>query len=204
MPKFDFKKRYKALYTASSGKPALVDVPPRGMLMVDGEGDPNTVPEFMRAIETLYGLSYTMKFALKKADAEADHVVPPLEGLWWQEDMANFSVERKDAWKWTLMIPQPETVTEALLTEAVSTLAKKKKVLSEVRFDIFHEGLSAQVLHLGPYETEAETIRALHDFARESGYELRGRHHEIYLSDPARTDPAKLKTILRQPVAKRG
>lgn len=204
MPGFDFKKEYKALYGARAGKPALVDVPPFRFLMVDGEGDPNTAPAFVEAIQTVYGLSYTVKFAAKKADPGADHVVPPLEGLWWQEDMAGFSAERKDDWKWTVMIAQPATVTETMVEDAAAALVKKKKILAPFRFELFHEGPSVQVLHVGPYATEAETIRLLHEFARASGFELRGKHHEIYLNDPSRTAPEKLKTILRQPVSERG
>jgi hypothetical protein len=144
---------------------------------------------------------------LKKAGASGgypDWVVPPLEGLWWSDDTGDFLAGNKDAWEWTLMIMQPEFVTEEMLTKAVEELKAKKKTagLDLVRLDTFNEGLSAQVLHIGPYAAEGLTIARLHAFIKDKGYEIRGKHHEIYLSDPQRTEPEKIKTIIRQPVAK--
>ena len=200
--KIDLKKELKHLYAPSAEEPAIVDVPEMDYLMVDGHGDPNTSPEFQDAIEALYGVSYTMKFAAKKAGAEDDHVVMPLEGLWWADDMATFSPENKDAWKWTLMIAQPEHVTKAGVDDAIAAVRRKKELaaLDGLRLESLHEGTSAQIMHVGPYSEEGPAIGKLHAFIRENGSEPSGKHHEIYLSDPRRTAPEKLKTVLRQPM----
>jgi hypothetical protein len=203
MAKLDLKQTLKQLYSPSAKEPAIVDVPPLNFLMVDGAGDPNSAPEFAEAMGALYTVAYTLKFRLKKADPPVEYVVMPPEGLWWAEDMSEFALDRKDAWQWTLMIAQPEDVTEALVAEAVAEAARKKELpgLPNLRLDRFHEGLSAQIMHLGPYAAEAPTISRLHDFIRESGHTLRGKHHEIYLSDPRRAAPEKLRTVIRQPIA---
>jgi hypothetical protein len=199
--KIDLKKEFKHLYSPPSDQIILVTVPGMNYLKVDGMGNPNTTPAFQQAIETLFTVSYTLKFMIKKAKA-IDYVVTPLEGLWWVDDMNSFSVENKDEWKWTLMIMQPEEVTPAFVQEAIQQLAGKKPLISfsDVRFEPCMEGLSAQTLHIGPYCDEGPTIAGLHRFIHENGYKLRGKHHEIYLSDPRRTKPEKLRTILRQPV----
>jgi hypothetical protein len=206
MSKVDFKKELKNLYSAPK-EPVMVDVPELKFLMVDGQGDPNEAPEFLDAAQALYGASFTLKFMLKKAESPGgypDWVVPPLEGLWWSENMDDFCSGNKDAWQWTLMIMQPEFVTEQMLAKAIGELKAKKKTagLDLVRLKTLQEGLSAQVMHIGPYAAEGPTIDRLHSFIKEKGCELRGKHHEIYLSDPQRTPPEKLKTIIRQPVVK--
>ena len=201
MARVDFKKELKHLYGASAKEVSLVEVPEMNSLMIDGTGDPNSVPEFQQAVEALYGISYTLKFMIKKAQA-TDYVVMPLEGLWWTEDMSQFSIEDKGAWQWTLMIMQPEFVTSQLVEQAIDQVRQKKDppALGKVRFAALHERLGAQIMHIGPYGDEGPTIEKLHSFIRENGYELTGKHHEVYLSDPRRTAPEKLKTIIRQPV----
>ena len=170
-------------------------------LMVDGQGDPNISQEYKDAIQALYAASFTLKFTIKKEKA-TDYGVMGLEGLWWTDDMAEFSVENKGIWKWTAMIMQPAFVTEELVDRAKEQVAKKKTLpaLSKMRFETLHEGLSAQIMHVGPYSAEGPTIDKLHKFIRENGYKLRGKHHEIYLGDPRRTAAEKLKTVLRQPM----
>ena len=197
--KTDLKKDLKPLYTASAQEATLVTAPPLRYLMFNGFGDPNTNPEFQAGIEALYTASYTLKFMLKPQGL--DYVVPPLEGLWWML-MADFDPDRRDDWRWTLMIPQPEQVTKDLLAQAVDKAKKKKPLpaLERLRLEIYDEGLAAQILHVGPYGDEAATIGRLHAFIKNKGYHFCSKHHEIYLSDPRRTVPEKLKTILRQPI----
>lgn len=203
MATVDFKKTVKQLYRASAKEPAIVEVPTMNFAMVDGTGDPNGSAEFQQAMEVLYPVSYTLKFMLKKSEG-LDYAVPPPEGLWWMEGTSDFSMERKDLWRWTLMVMQPEVVTPDLLAEAVAQITERRNPpgLARLRFEGYDEGLSAQVLHLGPYAQEAATIEKLHAFIRDRGYELRGKHHEIYLSDPRRSAPEKMKTILRHPIVK--
>ncbi len=202
MTKIDLKKEYRDFYSASAKQAALVVVPEINFLMVDGMGDPNTAKEYSDAIEALYGVAYTLKFAIKKGPQAIDYGVMPLEGLWWADDMTQFSTGNKDVWKWTSMIMQPEFVTKELVEDAIEAVRKKKQLpaLSKLRFESFEEGLSAQVMHIGPYSAEGPTIERLHDFVRTSGHELRGKHHEIYLSDPRKAAPDKMKTIIRQPI----
>jgi hypothetical protein len=200
--KVDFKKALKQLYNPPKGSFHLVDVPQMNFLMLDGEGDPNTSMDYQQAIEALYTMSYGIKFALKSQGY--DHIVPPLEGLWWMENMNEFSLANKDRWEWTMMIMQPEWVTIEWV-EKVRQDAKKKKnnaSLSEVRFDSLNEGLAVQILYTGAYEEEAPTIAELHKFITSSGYQTNGKHHEIYLGDPRKTSPERLQTILRQPIRK--
>ena len=203
MSKIDLKKDLKHLYSASSKEPALVDVPTAKFLMIDGKGDPNHAPEFREAVEALYGTAYTLKFMLKKRGIGPEYAVMPLEGLWWVEDMRLFSAEKKDDWLWTLMIMQPEWVTEELFREAATELKQRKDppALAKIRLESFHEGPAAQIMYIGPYSDEGPTIERLHTFIHGYGHELAGKHHEIYLSDPRRTAPEKLKSIIRQPVA---
>lgn len=184
-------------------EPVLVKVPALKYLMVDGQGDPSSSRDFRDAIGALYGLAYTMKFMLK-ARGIAEGVPMPLEGLFWADDMSAFMKARRGEWKWTLMLLQPPAVDAKLLKEARAQLERKRKGanLPPVRLQRFAEGTCAQVLHLGPYEAERPTIAGLHRFIKDQGYLLAGRHHEIYLSQPGRGDPAKLKTVIRQPVRK--
>lgn len=201
MRKIDLKKELKQLYNPPEKEAVIVDVPKMSFLMVDGQGDPNTAQEYKDAIEALYAVSYTLKFMIKKGK-EVDYVVMPLEGLWWTEDMTEFTMENKDAWKWTSMIMQPPYVTQELVQKALKQVEEKRNLpaLSKMRFESFHEGLSLQIMHIGPYSAEGPTIERLHNFIREKGYGLRGKHHEIYLSDPRRSKPGKLKTVIRQPI----
>jgi hypothetical protein len=202
MTKIDFKKELKHLYKPSAQKVEIVDVPQMNFLMIDGEGDPNISQEFQDAVETLYSLSYTLKFMIKKGDLKVDFGVMPLEGLWWTDDMSQFSTENKDIWKWTLMIMQPDYVTAELFNEALEQVKKKKNppALSKVRFGVFSEGKAAQIMHIGPFSEEGPTIKKVHNFIQENGCKLSGKHHEIYLSDIRKAAPEKWKTIIRQPM----
>ncbi len=199
--KVDFKKELNHLYGASVKEPAIVDVPRMNFLMVDGMGNPNA-QEYQEAIEVLYAVSYTLKFMVKKGELAVDYGVLPLEGLWWVDDMSQFSEENKEAWKWTSMIMQPEYVTEELFNKAVEEVRKKKNPLAlpRLRFEGFHEGITVQLMHIGPYSAEKPSIERLHLFIKEKGHELRGKHHEIYLTDPRRMSPEKMRAILRQPI----
>jgi hypothetical protein len=200
--KVDLRKQLKHLYGASPKKPTIVDIPEMNFLMIDGQGDPNTSQEFQEAVEALYGLSYTLKFMIKGGPQAIDYPVMALEGLWWADDMRDFATGNKSSWKWTMMIMQPEWVTPDLVADASGELDRRKSppALPKVRFEAFHEGLSSQVMYIGPYSDEGPAIIALHEFALESGYELSGKHHEIYIGDPRRAKPEKLKTIIRQPI----
>ncbi len=191
------------LYKPSAKKPEIVDVPPMNFLMVDGVGDPNTSAAYRDALESLYAMAYTLKFALKKAEG-INYGVAPLEGLWWSEDLDAFLAGAKDTWSWTMMIAQPSIVTPAWVDKAREEVQRKKApvALPLVRFDRFHEGLSAQIMHIGPYAMEAPTIQKLHDFIQAEGGVFDGhaqKHHELYLGDPRRAAPEKLKTVIRQP-----
>ncbi|MDJ0924022.1 MAG: GyrI-like domain-containing protein [Acidimicrobiia bacterium] len=204
MASIDLKRVYKEHYSARAGKPALVEVPPRSFLMIDGNGDPNTAQEYADAVAALYPLAYGLRAAVKKETGDG-YTVMPLEGLWWADDMSRFSVERKGDWKWTMMICQPDLVTGAMADEVIPEVTRKKNLVAghKVRLEVYDEGPAAQVMHIGPYAAEAPTIELLHDFIAARGLALSGLHHEIYLGDPRKSDPAKLKTIIRQPVAGR-
>ncbi len=201
MTKIDLKKELKHLFRPSARKFSVVDVPPMQFLMIDGQGDPNTAQAYADAIEALYAVAYALKFASKR-QLQRDFTVMPLEGLWWTEDMADFSMENKDAWLWTAMIMQPDWIDAAMVEEAKTVVASKKNLpaLDKMRFETYAEGLSAQILYIGPYADEGPTIARLHAFIAEHGYRPAGKHHEIYLSDPRRTAPEKLKTVIRQPI----
>jgi len=203
MKKVDLKKQYKHLLSPSSKEPEIVDVPPLNYLMVDGQGDPNTSQAFHEAMEALYSVAYTLKFMLKKGDAGIDYPVMALEGLWWVDNMAEFGVKSKEEWNWTCMIMQPDFITGEQVQQAVDEVRRKKNppALPLLRFESFHEGLSAQIMHIGPYAEEGPTIEKLHSFIKAKGFALRGKHHEIYLGEPRRAVPEKLRTILRQPIA---
>ena len=206
MRKIDLKAELKALYSAPSGKPVIVDVPTMNFLMVDGAGDPNTAPAYVAAIEGLYGVSYTLKFTLKRGPKAVDYSVMPLEALWWAEDMADFARGDKSNWKWTAMIMQPALVTHDQVGEAVEVVRKKhpSDALDRLRFESFAEGRAVQIMHIGPYSAEGPNIAMLHAFIEAAGGRLSGKHHEIYLGDPRRSAPEKLKTIIRQPFTARG
>ena len=201
MAKIDHKKELKHLYRPSAKQVSVVDVPAMTFLMVDGRGDPNTSLAYQQALEALYSLSYTLKFKIKKG-AGVDYTVMPLEGLWWTDDPSLFSLSDKDSWSWTSMLMQPEVVTLEAVEEALVEVEQKKDppALDRVRFEAYHEGLSAQIMHIGPYAAEEPTIARLHRFIAGEGYALRGKHHEIYLSDPRRTAPERMRTVIRQPI----
>ncbi len=200
MDKLDFRREHKELY-APPREPVIVSVPELSFLMIDGHGDPNTAPEYARAIEALYSISYTVKFALK-SERGPDYAVMPLEGLWWADDPSTFASGDKSAWHWTAMIAQPDVIDGDLLAAAVERACEKKELpaAAQARLEHFREGDAAQVLHVGPYSEEGPTIARLHEFIAGSGYEPHGKHHEIYLSDPRRAAAEKLKTVIRQPV----
>jgi hypothetical protein len=205
MTPIDLVKDLKPLYSPSAGHPAIVEVPEIAFLMIDGRGDPNASEAYQDALQALYGIAYTLKFTLKKQDPGRDFKVAPLEGLWWGDEeaptMAGLQRDR-DAWNWTMMIAVPGAVTAAEVAVATEAAARRREVPAApgVRLELFAEGLAAQIMHLGPYAEEAPTIERLHAFVAEQGYRLRGRHHEIYLGDPRRTTPERLKTVLRHPV----
>ncbi len=169
--------------------------------MVDGRGDPNTAQSFKEAVSTLYSVSYNLKFACKEK-MNLNYFVGPLEGLWWTDDMRLFSAEKKDDWKWTLMILQPEIITKGIAGESIETIKKKSTFdrFPKIRFERFVEGSCAQIMHVGPYAAEGPAIKTLHKFIDDNLYNLRGKHHEIYIGDPRKSAPEKLKTIIRQPI----
>ena len=193
MDKIDLKKELKNLYNPSPKEVTAVDVPAMNFLMIDGEGDPAT-PQYMAAIETLFGVSYALKFMVKKGKG-VDYAVMPLEGLWWVDDMAKFSVERKDEWKWTSMIMQPKYVTADDVALAIEQVRKKKDVpaISKMRFDCFKEGKAAQIMHVGPYSAEGPNVAKIHAFILSSGHVLSGKHHEITSITPPRQRQKNLK-----------
>ena len=210
MAAIDPKKTIDA-YRATADAFRIVEVPPLQYLMIDGAGDPNTAQAYRDAVSALFPVAYTLKFASRKA-LGIDTVVMPLEGLWHAADMESFTSQRdKSAWFWTLMIMVGDHVTDTMFAEAVETVsekaAKKKEplpALGSVRLETLDEGLSVQTLHVGPFDAEGPVLDDLHHrFIPEHALQMRGRHHEIYLSDMRRTAPEKLRTILRQPVEPR-
>ena len=203
MDKIDLKKTLGAYWKAPAGKFVVIEVPRLNFLMVDGQGNPNTSPDYEAAVGALYATSYTLKFASKAKGR--DYVVPPLQGLWWAEDMSDFVAGRKDRWRWTMMLMLPDWIDAPAVAAAVDAVrAKNGPVPTTLRFEPFDEGRSVQTLHVGPYDEEAPTIHRMHaEFLPEQGLTENGKHHEIYLSDPRRAAPGKLKTILRQPVRTR-
>jgi hypothetical protein len=202
MEKIDFKKQLKHMYRPSAKTVVKVEVPPMNYLMIDGQGDPNTSQSFSDAIEALFALSYTIKFAIKKSDLAIDYGVMPLEGLWWTDDMSQFNLDDKSGWKWTLMVMQPEFVKQARIKNAIEQVEKKKNptALSDIRFETYHEGLCAQIMHIGPFSQEGATVDKIHQFIEQNGFERTGKHHEIYLSDIRKADPKNWKTVIRQPM----
>lgn len=210
MAAIDPKKTIDA-YRATAGAFRIVEVPPLQYLMIDGAGDPNTAQAYRDAVSALFPVAYTLKFASRKA-LGIDTVVMPLEGLWHAADMESFTSQRdKSAWFWTLMIMVGDHVTDTMFAEAVETVsekaAKKKEplpALGSVRLETLDEGMSVQTLHVGPFDDEGPVLDDLHHrFIPEHALQMRGRHHEIYLSDMRRIAPEKLRTILRQPVEPR-
>ena len=213
MKTLDLKKELKHLYQPSAKKIEIVQVPSLQFAMIDGAiekgSEPGKSPMFAEATQALYSISYTLKFMLKKRKTNAiDYPVMALEGLWWVKD-GRFDITIKDNWFYTLMIMQPDVITPDIFAEGLEQVRQKKgdsEMLSKVRLDHFEEGLCVQTMHIGPYATEPATIERMRAFAAESGYrdilENDRKHHEIYLSDPRKADPAKMKTVLRHPVEK--
>ncbi len=210
MKKFDFKKTDKKLYSGKIGRFDILDIPPIPYLMIDGAGNPNTSKAYGQAISALYGLSYGLKFH-SKIELGKDYVVPPLEGLWWADDMGVFASGDKGKWQWTMMMRQPVWSTPSLLEDiravSITKNAKKKasptdeQTIAKVRLETLTEGKCVQVLYVGPYDNEGETLRTMHsEFIPQNNMSMTGKHHEIYLNDPRKISPEKLKTILRQPV----
>ena len=190
------------LYRATT-TPRLVRVPPLTFLCIDGHGDPNTSQTYADAVSALFSMSYAAKFAIKKASGQ-NVKVSPLEGLWWADDLETFLTGRKSEWDWTMMIRQPDLVTGDLVERMAAELSAKKSLpaILDLRLVTIAEGTAAQVLHVGPYADEGPTIERLHTWIREHGFVFEGhdrKHHEIYLGDPRRAAPAKLRTIIRQP-----
>ncbi|NLU41726.1 MAG: hypothetical protein GXX08_05955 [Firmicutes bacterium] len=206
MEKLDLRKELKHLYQPSAAQIEVVDVPEFKFAMIDGELEKSCAPgdsaAFQQALEALFGISYNLKFASKKREINPiDYTVMALEALWWVED-GEFDIARPDNWKWTAMILQPDHITDSMFQEALEQLKKKREnpAVDKLRLETFREGLCIQTMHIGPYSEEPATIRRMESFAAENGFTYRGRHHEIYLGDPRRSAPEKLKTILRQPV----
>ena len=209
----NLKRELKYLYAPSAKKVEMVQVPRLQFAMIDGAiekgSEPGKSPAFAEATEALYGISYTLKFTFKKRKTKAvDYPVMALEGLWWVED-GMFDIAIKDNWFYTLMILQPDIVTQDIFEEGLAEVCRKRgktEALSKVRLESFEEGLCAQVMHVGPYAAEPATVERMKVFAAENGYRdcvgLGGKHHEIYLGDPRRAQPEKLKTILRHPIEK--
>lgn len=199
--KIDFKKTLQC-YQAKANAPALIEVPELRYLMIDGQGDPNS-QAFRVAIEALFPLAYKLKFVSKK-QLDRDYVVPPLEALWWADDMSSFTTARdKSQWHWTAMIMTPDWISDEMFREAASVLssAGAPARLEDVRLEALVEGRCVQALHVGPYDDEGPLLQTIHhDFLSEHGLQMVMQHHEIYLSDFRKTAPEKLRTILRQPV----
>lgn len=201
--KTDFKKTLGS-YRARHGVFELVDVPELQYLMIDGQGDPNTSPLYVDSVSALYPVAYKLKFASKREQGR-DYVVPPLEGLWWADDMQSFTAARdKSRWRWTLMVMTPDWITRPMCDEAVEQVRATSAParLDDVRLEGLTEGRCVQTLHVGSFDDEAPVLERMHDqFIPEQGLSMTGRHHEIYLSDFRRVEPSRLRTILRQPVA---
>ena len=200
--KIDFKKSLDS-YRAKRGEFRIVDVPTMQYLMIDGQGDPNTSPAYAQALEALYPVAYKMKFVSKR-ELGRDYVVPPLEGLWWADDMRAFTTARdKSQWNWTMMIMAPEWIDDATFESAVIHAGAKTPPvrLDDVRLESLSEGQCVQTLHIGSFDDEGPVLEEMHhEFIPANGLQLSGTHHEIYFSDPRKTAPEKLRTVLRQPV----
>ena len=210
MEQLDLKKKFGQLYKPSSKKIEIIEIPALQFAMLDGAIEaglaPGTSHSFQQAVEALYSISYTLKFAFKKrADKPIDYPVMPLEALWWVERSGRFNIKDPTNWHWTVMLMQPEIITPDEFAHALTGLAQRKPnpSLRQVRLETFHEGLCVQTMHIGPYPREPETVAAMEAFVKESGYEFQRKHHEIYLSDPRRANPENMKTILRHAVLKK-
>ena len=202
--KIDFKRTMKEFYQPSSKEVVQVDVPEMQFLMIDGIGSPGDSKEYIDALAVLYPVAFKTKF-LSKAKGK-DYVVSPLEGLWWADNMDDFTEGNRDKWKWTMMIMQPDWITQDIINEVIEITKDKKPELAELlpklRLERYKEGKSAQIMHIGPYSEEGPTVQKVHDFIQKEGGKFDGlkhKHHEIYLSDPRKANPATMKTVIRQP-----
>lgn len=206
MNKVDFKKELKHLYVPSKKQPSIVTVPNMKFIMIDGIGNPNTSQEFQESVEALYAIAYAIKMLPKKnmtPEGYFEYVVPPLEGRWDTIDGKEFDLNKKDKLKWTIMIMQPDFVTDELFNQVKEQVKQKKDndYFDQVRLEEFEEGLCAQILHIGPYDDEPVTFEILEKYIEEKGYKpVKSGHHEIYLSDARRSKPENLKTTLRYPI----
>lgn len=207
---FDFKKAYKAFYLPPT-KPGIIEIPPMNYLAVRGKGNPNEENgEYSKALNLLYGMAYTLKMSYKGSHKIAgffEYAVPPLEGFWWQDDVMGVDYTRKEDFNWISLIRLPDFVKQADFDWAIAEAARKKKMdFSPVAFLPYDEGLCVQCMHVGPYDNEPETVLAMARFAKENGYAIDitsdRYHHEIYLTDPRKTEADKLKTVIRHPVKK--
>ncbi|MHA1112431.1 MAG: GyrI-like domain-containing protein [Promethearchaeota archaeon] len=203
--KIDFKKSMKEFYKPSSKQVSIVDIPEMQFIMIDGKGSPGDSQEYIDAITSLYPIAYKLKFMSKK-ELDRDYVVPPLEGLWWADNMDNFLNDNRDKWLWTMMIMVPDWLDKSKFIESREHAIGKKPELAEiikkVRFEPYSEGKAAHIMHIGPYSEEHPTILKLHEFIKENGGHFDGheqKHHEIYLSDPRKAKPESMKTVIRQP-----
>ena len=208
MEKIDLRKEWKHLYVPSAKQAGLVKVPKFNFVMIDGQIEPGATPgtsqAFGEAMEALYGISYTLKFMSKlRKTNPIDYTVMALEGLWWVGS-GEFSFDKKDNWCWTLMMMQPKHITAKMYQAALQQLKEKKDppALARLRFESFQEGLCVQIMHIGPYSEEPRSLEQMQAFADKNGYVYRDKHHEIYMGDPRRAKPEKLRTILRHPVEK--
>ncbi|MFX1291172.1 MAG: GyrI-like domain-containing protein [Promethearchaeota archaeon] len=202
--KIDFKKTQKELYQPDAKEPVVIEVPEMQFLMIDGMGSPGDSQEYQDALAVLYPVAFRTKF-LSKSKGK-DYVVPPLEGLWWADDMNDFIESNRDRWKWTMMIRQPDWITPDMINEAIAIVKEKKpelsKLLPKLRLEKYKEGKAAQIMHIGPYSEEGPTVQKVHDLIQKEGGKFDGlktKHHEIYLSDPRKANPATMKTVIRQP-----
>ena len=200
--KIDLKHELGDLYKARS-QPTVVEVPELSFLMIDGHGEP-AGPAFQEAVDALYATAYGLKFRVRALDG-ADYRVMPLEGLWWIPNARVWDFEDKSDWDWTLMIVQPEMVTPELAREVTAAVRAKRAspALDHVRLEAYEEGLSVQTMHVGPWEAERPTLERLQMYIAGSDLVPVGKHHEIYLSDPGRVEPDRMRTIVRQPVVRR-
>ncbi len=206
METLDLRKQLKYLYAPSAKKVEVVEVPAFNFVMIGGAIEPDqapgTSPGFQEAIQAIYGAAYTLKFITKlRKENPVDYPVMALEGLWWVEQ-GQFDIQKPGNWMYTLMILQPDIITLEMFVQALQQLRKKRPnpAIENLRLESFHEGLSVQIMHIGPYAEEPATIAKMDAFAEANGYCMHGKHHEIYMGDPRRPDQAKLKTILRHPI----
>jgi hypothetical protein len=200
--KIDIRKELKQIYSPSAKEPELVKVPTFNFLMIDGEGAPES-QQFQEAVQAIYSTAYTIKFVFK-FDKKIDFPVMALEGLWWLKQGAPFQIGKRDDWCWTVMILQPKIVTKTMLTKVIRKIKEKKELpgIDKIRLEPFNEGLSVQMLHIGPYADEPVTMQKIEEFSVERGLTASGKHHEIYMSDPRRVKQENMKTILRHAVKK--